>query len=135
MKKNDSKTFVMFKGHSASIINHTFQTMLVTYLILLLIEEIWSGIVSHYLTLNYLLMIVIIAGILDIFSESPIYKKEQVSVFDYVFITVLGLLGFAIIKYKTIDLGWLSWLISLIAGILIILLSILILEDDDENIS
>jgi len=45
----------------------------------------------------------------------------------------LGILGFAIIKYKTADLGWLSWMISIIAGILIILLSILVLDEDEEE--
>mgnify|MGYP001573731432 CR=1 FL=1 len=46
---------------------------------------------------------------------------------------VVGILGFAIIKYKTAELEWISWIISVIAGILIILLSILVLEEEDEN--
>jgi predicted membrane channel-forming protein YqfA (hemolysin III family) len=121
-----------FKKHTAEIINHTFQSLLVTYLLLLLIEQIWSGSVSLFLNLNYLLIIVIVLGILDVFSE---HKKieEHVSKWDYVLISVLGVVGFIIIKFKTVDLGWLSWLISIIAGILIILLSLLVLEEDEED--
>ena len=104
-----------------------------TYLILLLIEQIWTGVVSVYMNLNYLLIIVIIAGIVDVFSEQPLKKKEYVRNIDYIFIVFLGILGFGIIKYKTIELGWLSWVISVIAGILIILLSLLILEEEDEQ--
>ena len=126
-------TFTLFKSHNASLVNHVFQTLLVTYLILLLLEQIWTGIVSVYLNLNYLLIIVIIAGILDVFSEHPKPKKEKVRKLDYAFIIVLGILGFAIIKFKTGDLGWLSWLISIIAGILITLLSLLVLEDEEET--
>lgn len=121
-----------FKGHKASLINHTFQVLLVTYLILLLIEQIWTGLVSLYLNLNYLLVIVIIFGILDVFSEIPEKQKETISKKDYILIFSLGILGFIILKYKTVDLGFLSWIISSIAGILIILLSLLVLEEENE---
>ncbi|MBU3912551.1 MAG: hypothetical protein KKE50_00515 [Nanoarchaeota archaeon] len=126
-------TRYMFKSHNASLVNHIFQTLLVTYLILLLAEQIWTGLVSVYLNLNYLLIIVIIAGILDVFSEH--YKKpsEKITKKDYLFISLLGIAGFLIIKFKTQSLGWLSWLISIIAGILIILLSLLVLEEDEEG--
>jgi len=124
----------IFKAHNASLVNYIFQTLLVTYLILLLIEQIWTGVVSVYLNLNYLLVIVILAGILDVFSEHPTIAKKPTTKKDYLFIILLGIAGFVIIKFKTSSLGWLSWLISVIAGILIILLSLLVLEEDeDEN--
>ncbi len=123
----------IFKGHNASLVNHIFQILLVTYLILLLAEQIWAGLVSVYLNLNWLLVMVIIAGVLDVFSEQLPKKKEEVKKADYLFIISLGILGFAIIKYKTSELGWLSWMISIIAGILIILLSLLVLEEDEDE--
>ena len=118
-------------GNKAEIINHLFQTILITYLILLLIEQIWTGFVSTYLNLNYLLILTIIVGILDVFSE---HKKieQKTTKKDYYLIYTLGILGAIIIKYKTADLNYLSWIISIIAGILIILLSYLILEEDEE---
>ncbi len=123
----------ILKGHNADIVNHTFQVLLVTYLVLLLIEQVWSGVVSIYLNLNYLLIIIIIVGVLDVFSEHHKIISKRTNWKDYIFIFALGILGFAIIKYKTIELGWISWLISIIAGILIILLSILVLEENDEK--
>ncbi len=123
----------LFKDHNAALVNHIFQILLVTYLILLLIEQIWAGVVSVYLNLNYLLILVIVAGILDVFSENPVRKKEEIKKKDYWLIVGLGILGFAIIKFKTVSLGWLSWVISIIAGILIILLSLLVLEDDEND--
>ncbi len=122
----------IFKEHNGELINYLFQALLVTYLILLLAEQIWPASVSAYLKLNYLLIIVIIAGILDVFSEHEI-KKEKARKIDYVFIAILGIVGFLIIKFKTADLGWLSWLVSIIAGILIILLSLLILDEDEDD--
>jgi predicted membrane channel-forming protein YqfA (hemolysin III family) len=120
-----------FKRQTAEIINHLFQSLLVGYLILLLIEQVWTGSVAFYLNLNYLLILVIISGILDVFSEPKYRKEKDPTKKDYLFIIVLGITGFMIIKLKTVQLGWLSWIISIIAGILIILLSILVLEEKD----
>lgn len=124
---------VIFRGGNASLVNYTFQTLLVTYLVLLLIEQIWSGVVSVYLNLNYLLGIVVIVGILDVFSEQPEKKKETVTRKDYLFAAILGVVGFVIIKFKTASLGGLSWLISIVAGVLIILLSVLVLTEDENE--
>lgn len=123
----------IFRGHSALVINNLFQILLVTYLVLLLVEEIWSGSVSNYLNLNYLLIIVIIFGIFDVFSESPHKENKPVRKLDYLFIILLSVIGAFIIKYKTVQLGWLSWTISIIAGVLILLLSILVLEDKEDD--
>lgn len=122
-----------FKGNTAHIIHHLFQTLLVTYLILLLIEQVSTGFVSTYLNLNYLLILVIISGILSVFSEPDKIKHEKPKLKDYIYIAGLSIAGFIIIKFKTVELGWLSWAVSIIAGILIALLSILILEDDEKE--
>lgn len=129
---NKGRGFKLFRGHNAELVNHLFQTLLVTYLILLLLEQLWEGLVSVYLNLNWLLVIVIVAGIVDVFSERALKPREKVRKLDYVFVWVLGILGFVIIKVKTLELGWLSWVISLIAGALIVLLSLLVLEEKDE---
>ena len=123
----------LFKKHSAELISTIFQSLLVTYLILLLIEQIWGGSVSTYLNLNYLLIIVIIIGVLDVFSEHKKQIFQKANWKDYGLISILGIAGFLIIKFKTAQLDWLSWLISIIAGILIILLSLLVLEEDEED--
>ncbi len=96
-----------------------------------MIEQIWAGLVSTYLNLNILLVVVIVTGILDVFSEHAPIIKEKIRK-DYIFIGLLGIAGFLIIKFKTLELGWLSWVISIIAGVLIVLLSLLVLEEDEE---
>ncbi len=118
-------------GNKAEVISHLFQTLLITYLILLLLEQIYIGFVSTYLNLNYLLILTIAAGILDVFTKKKKTKQTK-SKSDYYLIYALGILGTIIIKFKTVELGYLSWIISIIAGILIILLSHLILEEDEE---
>lgn len=113
----------------SEIITNIFQSLLVTYLLLLLLEEVFPGFVSNYLNINYLLVIVIILGIVEVFygkeqKQKPATKKDKYLTY------VLGVLGFIILKFKTVDLNVLSWIISIIGGILIILLGLLILEDE-----
>jgi len=103
----------------ARIVNSLFQTFLVTYLLLLLIEQIWSNSISLYLNLNYFLIIVIIFGILSVFTKQEQAKKEPISSLDYVYIAFLSIAGVIIIFIKTKELGYLSYLISIIAGTLI----------------
>jgi hypothetical protein len=114
------------------ILTNIFQSLLVTYLLLLLIEEIIPGFVSNYLNLNYLLIIVIGLGIAEVFYGKQ-QKPKPTTKKDIYLTYTLGLLGFVILKYKTADLQVLSWIISIIGGILIILLGLLILEDEKRS--
>jgi cell division protein FtsW (lipid II flippase) len=123
----------IIRGNYAEGVNNLFQTLLVTYLILLLTEQIWRGIVSLYLNLNYLLIAVIVIGVLDVFSEHSEVKNKKPKPKDYIFIFLLSIIGFLIIKFKTSELEWLSWIISFIAAILMILLSILVLNKEEKN--
>jgi len=54
---------------------------------------------------------------------------------DYIFIAIAGIVGAFIIFYKIENLGWLAYMISALSGILIILLSILMLEEEEEDLS
>ena len=123
----------MIKGNLAIIFNHLFQTLLITYLLLLLAEQIWPGVISIYINLNYLLIIVILSGILDVFSVKPPTNRSPPTSGDYIFILALSILGSIIIKFKTAQLNLLSWIISIIAGVLIFLLSVIIINDEDKQ--
>ncbi len=118
---------------AAEIINLMFQSLLVLYLVLLLAEQIWPSSVSWYLNLNYLLIFVVIAGILSVFTKQKPQKKERITKKDYIYISILSIAGFIIIFIKTQELGWLSYVISIIAGILIFLLSYLVLEEEENE--
>lgn len=115
------------------ILNSTFQYLLIIYLILLLIDQFNP---IRFLNLNYLLVASLIFGIL-----SAIFPYKEESTFtrqnkkqDYFLILGLGILGAILIFIKTKELGWLSYMISTIAGILIILLSYLVLQEEEDEI-
>jgi uncharacterized membrane protein len=115
-------------------INHDlFVNFLIVYLLLLLIETVWEGSVSSRIRLNYLLLLIIITGVVSILSrEEAMEARKPVTAgkTDYILAGVMGIAGGVIVWYKTQNIGALSYIISATSGILIILLSILILEED-----
>lgn len=143
MEKNMSSN-VLTKLRKNSVIEYcftlnqeVFSVMLFTYLLLLLLETIWEGFVLSYFNLNVFLYIVIISGVIAVLTGKEDYKieteKENITIKDYIFTIGAGILGSGIIYYKIQGAGWLSYVISAIAGILIILLSILILEGENDK--
>ena len=115
-----------------SINKALFEQLLVSYLLLLLIEEIWPKSVTPYLNMNILLILVIITGAVAVLTQ----KEEQKIISkptrkDYLLIGILGIAGAGIIFYKTKEIGWLSYVISAVSGILIILLSCLVINEEE----
>ena len=118
-----------------SINQELFSTLLISYLMLLLIENIWETSVSAHLNLNQLLTLTIASGVISVLTtreENTINSEtSQITVKDYVFILLAGLAGAVIIWYKTQEIGAISYIISILSGILIILLSLLVMEEDE----
>jgi len=131
-------------------VNSIFSWSLIFYLILLLTEQFKDAKLvkeafffeespfEWFLSgrMNWLLGFVIITGIMSVLmGKSEVQKgtKEKVKLKDYIFIFGLGIFGALLILYKTKELGWISYVISLISGLLIILLSIIILKEEEEN--
>lgn len=116
--------------------NHElFSTLLVTYLLLLLAETIWSGSVSANMNINYLLISVIISGAISVLTrkEEENVEKVEITKKDYLYIGTLGIAGSLIIWYKLKDIGNQAYLISIVAGALIVLLSLLLFKEDEND--
>ena len=117
-----------------------FSSLLITYLILLLGEILWEGCITSYFNMDNLLVIVIISGAIAVLTvketnETGITnQKESIAISDYIFIICAGILGAVIIYNKISDMGLMSYVISVVSGLLIILLSILLLEGEEENL-
>ena len=126
-----SKVHNFFTSDYRHKLNILFQISLVTYLLVLLVNEFYS--VDNRIT-NVLLILVIGLGILSVIFEdkTPVINKRP-GYFDYGFGIVLGIIGGVLIFIKTKDLGMISYIISIISAILIILVSFLILEEDDKE--
>jgi hypothetical protein len=113
-----------------------FQVSLITYLILLVTELIKKESISYFFNLNYLMIIVVLSGILMLITNYNIdYKAEaqssKLTSWNWQFIFLMSVGGGSLVYYKTADLGGLSLIISLLAMIIIFLLSYLIYTDTE----
>jgi hypothetical protein len=136
--KNNFKTWSensVFRAVVAST-RQLFITLLVTYLLLLLIEAIFPMSVSRYLNLNYWLIAVIVTGIVTILTRHEIAQPEETKPIaggNIIMLICIGIIGGALIWYKTKEIGWISYLVSISGGALIVLLAILIWQKDGEE--
>jgi hypothetical protein len=118
-------------------ISEIFKVSLISYLLAYLIENFKAGFIADYFNLNILLWLTIISGVLSVWIKGDEVEKkkepQKIKVRDYVFIVLLGLASMALIYYKIKTIGWLAYLIAPISGVIVILLSILLLNDESEE--
>lgn len=118
------------------IISEIFKVSLISYLIFYLIESFKAGFIADYFNLNILLIITILSGVFTVLFKKEEESKKEVQKIrkrDYIFIIILGVVATGLIYYKIKEIGWLSYVISPISGIIIILISILLLNEQQEN--
>ncbi|MHA1833450.1 MAG: hypothetical protein ACTSV7_05615 [Candidatus Baldrarchaeia archaeon] len=117
------------------IIHKVFLILLVVFLVSLLVESVWEKLLSAYLDLNKLLIIVIVLGVITILTRREREKvvKVEVTWKDLVYIGVVSFACFVIVwwKIKDLGLGWLTYLIPVVSGFLVFLLSLVILLEEE----
>jgi len=113
----------------------TFQVLLVVFLLTLLLRELYPG-VTGWVNVNYFLILVIIFGIVAVLTNDEDQDAREPTIItkrDYLFIGAASIVGTVIVWHKIQDIGKLAYLIAILSGALIFLLSILVLEDDEEE--
>jgi len=118
------------------LLRDPFASLLTLYLIFVLIDTIWDGKISKSINLNYFLIFVIATGVLSFIRKDYVKKEtiiEPITKSDYLFIGALSIVGSLIVWYKLQKIGTLSYIISILTGVLIFLLSVLVLEEEEEK--
>ena len=113
--------------------------ILVLYLILFSLENVFPGFVSINFNLNYYLLLILLIGFITAFNHETEIKQTtdemgKTILWNAIFIAGLVILSFVIIQYKTADLGWVGFIISIISSFLIVIVSLIIILPP-ENIS
>jgi amino acid permease len=113
------------------ILQDSFGVLLVIYLLLLLVDTIWEKSVSSLLDMNIILIIVIIFAVIVTFTQPEIKEEPEHRKYGKkftIFSVCIGIVGAIIIWYKTNEIGWLSYLVSITGGGMITLLSLIVME-------
>jgi len=134
-------------------VNMMFQVLLSVFLLCLLAQQVLEFFVPF--DLNFLLVEVVVFGVFSVvFKEEGPSVEERSAIgksgrlftvrlpfhavemsfsdlANYVFLVVAGIAGAGIVFFKTQAMGWISYVVSVISGVLIVLLSVLVLEEED----
>ena len=117
----------------------TFHILLISFLVALLIQELKPGYIEQYLSMNYLLILVVVLGIVSIALEPKgglgIHKIQLggLTEKDYLFAALAGIIGACLICYKLSELGWLSFAISIVSGSSLTLLALVFMSEGGEE--
>jgi hypothetical protein len=111
-------------------LNGVFQIFLLSFLLITLIRQYIEF--AEFINPTYLLLAVVFFGVLS-FIYPPgedVFRKNKPVKKDYYLAVFLGIAGTLLVGYKVQGLGTIGYFISIVSGLLIILLSVLILEEE-----
>lgn len=111
-----------------------FPYALIFYLVLFLLENLFPGFISNNFSLNWVLGVVLGAGVLAAFApEAPEKEPEKpIGKNDYLLVAVLGLVGGAVIFAKMGGGNLARWATAAVSSILIMLVGRVALSREDE---
>ena len=113
------------------ILRDSWGVLLVIYLLLLLVDTIWEKSISGYMNMNVLMIVVITFAIIVSWTQPEIKEKPEYGKYlkKYTILSVcIGIVGAIIIWYKTNEVGWLSYLVSITGGSMITLISLMVMR-------
>jgi len=132
------QTFQLIWKTAKELVSEIFKISLLSYLLFYLIEDFFPGFVSSFFSMNILLGIVVGSGVFTVISQKEEIQegekkeaKNNIRARDIVFIVILSIIAGGLIYLKTKDLGKLGLAISIISGIIILLMSILLLTEEE----
>lgn len=118
--------------HAKHTFNYVFQILLILFLLTLLVQQFYPDFVNSKININWFMIVVIVFGALSIIFPVTHKKEDKPATKKDLFLVIsLGILGAIIIFLKLRNLGWISYVISALGGLIIILLSWMILTEKD----
>jgi len=127
--KNNNENLKLFLR-----INRTIFTIITfIYLLLLIVNQFWDKIFKEYLNINAIFILLLISGALFVFpiikEEEKFNEKRKLEREDIFLFFIMGLICSVLVWIKIKDFGIISYIISGIAGLITLFLSILIFYD------
>ena len=133
MRKKIFETLKIIQPFFA-LIRDIFPYVLLLYLVFFLLENLFTGIVSNNIDLNYVLVAVMIVGFLSVFAPLPEQQEEPPQKNDLYIIAGLTLMSFFILFFKTRDMGMEGFGIALGGSILVAgMAAVIMYSKDDED--
>ena len=136
--KNLFKTIGGNRYYQSGVVflRYLFLPILIVYLLLLLIDTVFTDSISRYVNLDYLLIPAIFTGIIAVltgFKKERSPEERRMVKGDIIPVICFGIIGAVIVWYQTRDAGWLTYVISPVSGMIIVLLTMVIWQNPEEE--
>jgi hypothetical protein len=131
IKSEEESKYNRIKHTFGIVANEIFPISLATYLLLFLIDIIKPEFVSYFFNLNILLVVVIVSGFIMAVcvDEEPVEKRAEPVNWKY--IAGVSFLTAIMVYYKTEQLQGFSFVMTILTGGIIFLLSYIISVEQD----
>ncbi len=119
-------------------IHEVFTAALVTYLVFYLIDSLADSFISMQFNMDILLWTVIVSGAASVLlgprgNVGPASgERPRITFGSVVLIVALGIVSSLVVFIKTHSLGRFSYAVALMSGLTVVLLSLIMLLDDDS---
>jgi len=128
IEKNSDNIALFLKINRLLFLISTF-----VYLLLLIINQFWNKIFEEYININAIFILLLMSGVFFLFpiikEEEKFNKKRKLEKEDIFLFFIMGLICSVLVWIKIKDFAIMSYIISIIAGLIILVLSILIFYD------
>jgi hypothetical protein len=117
------------------IIVEIFKASFLGYIFFYLLENLKEGLVTNYFNLNILLWTAFITAILSILfkNDDQTMVKVRLKIWDVILIVFFGLLIGLLVYQKLKEFGKLAFVVSPVASLVVILISLTLMTGEDEN--
>lgn len=135
----DSREFrLRISGLLVRVVQEAFAASLLTYLVFYMIDSFIDSFVSKQFNMNILLWIVMVSGVLLVLlgprpEGAPKERVRTLTIWTIVIIAALGVITAGIVYIKARSLGNVSYAVSVLSGILVMVLSFVLLFEDEEK--
>ncbi len=127
------------------VLNYLYTTLLVVFFGSIVATALGKDAMSYFNIYYFIAVILALGAFLLLTNKDEERESKGFSVplkldinlpsnFDHAFIVVMSVIGAVVIWYKTRQIGDISYLVSVLGGALIAALSMLILEEDEDEL-
>lgn len=128
IEKNSDNLKLFFRINST-----IFPIIIIIYLLLLIINQFWDEIFQEYININAIFILLLMSGVFFLFpiikEEEKFNEKRKLEREDIFLFFIMGIICSVLVWIKIKDFGVISYIISGIAGLITLILSILIFYD------
>jgi len=115
-------------------INSTiFSIIIIIYLLLLIINQFWDRFIKEYININSVFILLLISGTFFLFpiikEEEEFKEKRKLEREDIFLFLIMGIICAVLVWIKIKNFGIISYIISIISGLLTLVLPILLFYD------